>query len=240
MPHKKVIIIGASSGLGRQLAWIYAESGALVGITGRRSDKLADTAARFPENLVPSCFDITAENPRQQLRQLIDRLGGLDLLVYNAGIGMPSERLDWKSEEITIRLNVTAFTEVVSFAYNFFVAQGFGQIAITTSVAGMRGNSLAPAYSASKAFMSVYAESLNLKAKKAGIPIIITDLRPGFVNTKPAAGHQRIWVAQPAKAARQMHVAIEAGKRLAYITHRWALAGLLLRIIPFSLLRRIV
>ncbi|HEX8315942.1 MAG TPA: SDR family NAD(P)-dependent oxidoreductase, partial [Flavisolibacter sp.] len=128
-----------------------------------------------------------------------------------------------------------------SFAFNFFVeqGQGQGQIALTSSIAALRGNSWAPAYSASKAFMSNYAEGLALKARRQKRDITVTDIKPGFIKTSMAKGHGQFWVASPAKASLQIKRAIDRKKRVVYITRRWWLIAWILKVLPFSLYKRI-
>lgn len=135
-----------------------------------------------------------ANENREKIRKLIDDLEGLDLLIYNSGYGDPSKELNWDIENTTTKTNVNGFVEIVAYAFNYFVEQGYGQIAITSSVAAVRGNSWAPAYSASKAFMSNYAEGLNIKAKRLQKNIVVTDIRPGFVNTKMAKANGQFWL----------------------------------------------
>lgn len=236
---KKIIIIGATSGIGRELATGYLTQNCSVGITGRRQNLLNEMEKKFPGQVYKAVFDIMDGNNISQLKILIHQLGGMDLLVYNAGVGEPSEQLNEKMEMVTVKTNVTGFVEVVSYAFNYFLQQGYGQIAVTSSIAALRGNSWAPAYSASKSFMSVYAEGLNIKAQKLKKAIVVTDIKPGFVDTKMAKGNRRFWVAQPQKAAHQMIKAIEKKKRVAYVTRRWWLIAQLLKMVPYSLYRRL-
>ena len=106
--------------------------------------------------------------------------------------------LEWELDKKTYETNVKGFIEIVHYAFNYFVKQGHGHVAATSSLASIRGNSWAPAYSASKAFMSVYMEGLHMKAKKwarknkSQQTIFITDIQPGFVNTKLAKGKRSI------------------------------------------------
>ncbi|MFL5811461.1 MAG: SDR family NAD(P)-dependent oxidoreductase [Flavisolibacter sp.] len=239
MVQKKLIVIGASSGIGREIVCKYAEKGWKVGITGRRENFLQDLKGKYPQQIVVSSFDVTASQNVEKIRSLIEELGGIDLLIYNAGYGNPSLEFDCESEMITMRTNVNGFTEIVSYIFNYFIQKGSGQIAVTSSVAAIRGNSWSPAYSASKAFMSNYAEGLNIKAHKMKKDIVVTDIRPGFVDTKPDRGHGRFWIASKEKAANQIIKAIDAGKRVAYITRRWWLIGQILKILPYSIYRRI-
>ncbi len=236
---KRIIIVGASSGIGKELALRYAAKGDLVGITGRRSELLEQIKKHYPKNILTSCFDVTGTENEQQFKQLVQELGGLDLFIYNAGLGVPSKEMDIAIEIATTKTNVNGCVELTLHAFDYFLEKGYGQIAITSSVAGIRSNSWAPAYSASKAFVSNYAEGLNIKAMKEGKRIVVTDLRPGFVDTKPAKGNRRFWVASPQKAADQIIRSIEKKKRVAYITRRWWVIAQIMKLIPFALYRRI-
>ncbi len=229
---KKTIIIGATSGIGRELAKIYASEGGLVGVTGRRQDLLYSLQLEYPNNVITQCFDATSPDNVAQLRALIDKMGGMDLLVYNAGYGEVSEDLDWAIDQTTTRTNVKGFLDLISYGYSYFLTQGSGQLATTSSVASQRGSSFAPAYNASKAFQSVYLEGLHMKVKKNKLPIFITDIQPGFVDTKMAKGNKRFWVASPQKAARQIHRAIEEKKWRVFVTRRWWLIAQLMKWMP--------
>jgi short-subunit dehydrogenase len=240
MAQQKIIIVGASSGIGREIACKYAANGNRVGITGRREDLLNELKEKYPDQIFVSCFDVMEKENQQKIRQLIEELGGMDILFYNAGYGDISKDLNWEIENATTKTNVNGFVEIVSYAFNHFVEQGHGQIAITSSVAAVRGNSWAPAYSASKAFMSNYAEGLNIKAKRLQKDVTITDIRPGFVDTKMAKGNGQFWVIQKEKAAEEIIRAIEKKKRVAYITRRWWLVAKIMKMLPFTIYRRMV
>ena len=235
----KAIVVGASSGIGREIVCKYAEKGWKVGITGRRENLLKELKEKYPGQIITAAFDVMGNENIQHITTLIDQLGGLDLLIYNSGYGDPSSELNWEIENITTKTNVNGFVEIVSYTFNYFVRQGYGQIALTSSIAALRGNSWAPSYSASKAFMSNYAEGLNIKASKLKKNIVITDIKPGFINTKMAKGNGRFWVAPPAKAVKQIIKGIEARKRVVYITKRWWLIAQLMKIIPYSIYKRL-
>jgi short-subunit dehydrogenase len=209
MAQKKIIIVGASSGIGREIACKYVVNGDKVGVTGRRENLLKELKEKFPEQIFTSCFDVMEKENQEKIQQLINDLGGLDLLIYNSGYGDPSKELSWEIENTTIKTNVNGFVEIVSYAFNYFVRQGYGQIAITSSVAAVRGNSWAPAYSASKAFMSNYAEGLNIKAGRLKKDIVVTDIRPGFINTKMAKGNGQFWVVSKNKATEEIIKTVE-------------------------------
>lgn len=229
---KKAIIVGATSGIGRELAKIYAESGWLVGATGRRQDLLYTLQIEYPNNIDTECFDVTSHGSIAYIEALIEKLEGLDLLIYNSGYGDVSEALDLELDRATVDTNVNGFIEIVNFAFNYFVKQGHGQLATTSSLASIRGNSYAPAYSASKAFQSVYFEGLHMKARKLDAKVFVTDIQPGFVDTQMAKGNARFWVASPQKAARQIYEAIEKKKWRAYVTQRWWFVAKALKWMP--------
>jgi short-subunit dehydrogenase len=237
--NKKIIIIGASSGIGKELALLYLQAGKQVGITGRRAALLNEIKSSFPTDTETAVFDVMGNDNIPQLQALIEKMGGMDLFVYNAGYGDISSDLSWPIDKTTVFTNVNGFAEMTNYAYNYFAKQGYGQIAATSSIASLGGNHFAPAYSASKAFMSNYMEGLFLKAKRAKLPIAITDIQPGFVKTPMAKGPGRFWEATAAKAAGQILQAIEAKKFRVYITRRWWLIAQLIKILPGWLYRKI-
>lgn len=230
--QKKVVIIGATSGIGKELAIIYAKKGYFVGITGRRNELLLSLKNKYPKNIVTECFDVTQKENIPHLQALIQKLDGLDILIYNSGVGDVSKELDWDIEKRTTDVNVNGFVEIVCYAFNYLVNQGHGQIAAISSIASIRGNSHAPAYSASKAYESTYLEGLYFKAMKMKKDVTVTDIQPGFVDTGLAIGQGLFWVATPQKAAIQIYTAIKNKKKRAYITKRWWLIAKLLPIVP--------
>ena len=236
---KKVIIIGATSGIGRELAKLYAVNNWLVGATGRRKELLQSLQKEFPDNILTECFDVTGTENIESIKILIQQLGGLDLLIYNSGYGEPSETLEWGIDKATTQINVNGFVEIVHFTFNYFMTEGKGHIAAISSIAAIRGSSYAPAYSASKAYMSTYMEGLYIKAAKLKLPVYITDIQPGFVNTAMAKSTGQFWVSSAEKAAQQIYSAITNKKRKAYITKRWWLIAKLMMVIPIRIYKKI-
>jgi short-subunit dehydrogenase len=239
---RRVIIIGATSGIGLELAKLFIQKGDRVGATGRRAHLLDTLHNQFPGQVVTECFDVMGQENIFHLELLIDKLGGLDLLIYNSGYGELSETLDWQIDKQTTLTNVNGFIEIVNYTFNYFVKQGKGQIAATSSIAAVRENNQAPAYSASKSFLSMYMAGLYLKARRLnkkdpGINIFITDIQPGFVKTKMAKGKRRFWEAPVEKAVKQMFSAIQMKKRKVYITRRWALIAWLLKWMPHFIIK---
>lgn len=210
-----------------------------MGITARRSERLQEIRSLYPDKIFTASFDVRDPVGPGYLHQLITALGGMDVFIYNAGMGQPSREFLPEAEIETTETNVLGCVRLTAAAFAYFIQKGSGQIALTTSVAALRGNSWAPAYSASKAFLRTYAEGLQIKAGRLQKKIVVTELRPGFVNTGKAGANRRFWVITPQKAAGGIFHAIEKQKRIAYIPRRWWLVAQLLKVVPFSLYRRL-
>lgn len=238
---KKAIIIGASSGIGRSLAAILARKGYHIGITGRRSDLLQSLRMQYPNNVYALPMDVQAiEILEAACEALAAEMGGIDLVVIAAGIGIPNRTLDFSKEHEVIRTNVTGFTCIADWAMRRFREQGHGHLVNISSIASLRGNGIAPSYNATKAYQANYLEGLRLNADKTGLPIHVTDIRPGFVDTDMTKGQRMFWLATPEKAAAQIATAIQRKRRVAYVTRRWALVAWLLQWMPYPLLRRVL
>ena len=235
---KKAIIIGATSGIGNELAKILAENGYNVGITGRRKTELEKLQKRSPNSYKISSFDCTTENNSKKLTELVNQIGGLDLLVLSSGTGDLNENLDFEIENKTNLLNVNAFTEIVDWTFNYFQEQGKGHLVAISSIAGIRGSRIALAYNASKAYQINYLEGLRQKATRIKKPIYVTDIRPGFVNTDMAKGEGQFWVASKEKAARQIFGIIKQKKGIGYVTKRWWIIAKVLRVLPNGIYKR--
>jgi len=230
---KKVIIVGATSGIGKELAKLFVDDSFKVGITGRREKLLEEIKEANPDTFAVRAFDITdVDLSIKMLEELKTELGGLDLLILSSGTGDINESLDFKVEKKTIDTNVTGFTNLVGWAYMHFEKQGHGHLAALSSIGGLRGSREAPSYNASKAYQINYLEGLRQKAVKSGKNIIVTDVRPGLVDTDMAKGEGLFWVMPVEKVARQIFAAIKKKKKVVYVTKRWGFIARLLKLIP--------
>src|SRR5690348_14503032 len=137
--NEKIIIVGATSGIGKEIALQYAMKGCIVGVTGRRNELLNELKEKFPSQIFTACFDVRDEKNILHLQQLIDAMKGVDLFIYNAGYGEPSETLNPEIEKRVYETNVKGFVDLTSFMFNFFAQQGYGHIAATSSVASIKG-----------------------------------------------------------------------------------------------------
>ncbi|MBK5207939.1 MAG: SDR family NAD(P)-dependent oxidoreductase [Flavobacteriaceae bacterium] len=233
---KNALIIGASSGIGRELAKLLAEDGYKAIITGRREQLLEEIKATNPEKFVVKIHDVNDLDSSDILfESLKNEFKNIDLIVYSSGVGDPNYELEWEKELPTLQTNIIAATKIYGLAYNFFRKQGYGHLVGISSIASIRGNRHVPAYFASKAFQANYLESLWMKGKRSKAEIYVTDIQPGFVDTPMAIG-KTFWMASTEKATKQIYTAIKQKRKKAYITKRWRLVAFVLKNVPSSLL----
>lgn len=237
---KRAIIIGATSGIGKALTEILLQDGYMVWVTGRRERLLESIQSAHIGKVFINKMDVQDISTIGFVcNELVCRLEGLDLLIICAGIGEENKELDFETDNDVIRTNIQGFTYLCNWGMRFFKNQGYGHIVNISSVAGLRGNGLAPSYSATKAYQINYLESLRLNTYKFNLPIYVTDIRPGFVDTTMAKGEGIFWVASVEKAAEQIYAAIKQKKKVVYITKRWRLISYLLKAMPYSILKNI-
>jgi len=233
---KTALIIGASSGIGKELAKLLAEDGYKVVITGRREKLLEEIKVTNPEKYVVKTHNVNDLASNASLfESLENEFKTIDLIVYSSGVGDPNYELEWEKELPTLQTNVISAVNIYGLAYNFFRKQGFGHLVGISSIASIRGNRHVPAYFASKAFQANYLESLWMKGKRSKAEIYVTDIQPGFVDTSMAIG-KTFWMASAEKATEQIYTAIKKKKKKAYITKRWRLVAFVLKIVPSSLM----
>ncbi len=237
---KKAIIVGASSGIGRDLAKILAGKGYAVGLIARREALLRNIQGELPSKAYIKAIDICNRDDTQKgLTGLITEMGGADLVIISTGIGFINPELDLDKELETVATNVQGFVTVANVAFLHFKRQGAGHLVGISSIAAIRGGAEAPAYNASKAFISNYLQGLRQKAAKSKLTITVTDVQPGFVDTDMAKGEGIFWMAPVQKAAAQIYRAIERKRSHAFVTKRWRLVAWMLKIMPDFLYHRI-
>lgn len=250
--EKRAIVMGATSGIGMEVAKLLAAKGWLVGIAGRRVDRLE--AVMKEENIV--CYkqiDVTSPDAPALLRELITELGGMDLYFHSSGIGWQNNLLDIEKELQTMETNGLGFVRMVDTAFNYFADSSASMksekesllkeskkepskkkyhIACITSIAGTKGLGAAPSYSATKRFQNHYLECLSQQANMRHLPIAFTDIRPGFVKTDLIAGSHYPLQLHPQDVACDIVKAIEAGKEVKVIDWRYAILVFFWRLIP--------
>lgn len=238
MPN--AIIIGASSGIGRQLAKLLSNKGYKLGIAARREEHLSSLQKELTTQTYISKMDLSkTEEAKAQLKELIREMKSVELIIITSGVGYINKELEWSKEKTTIEVNVLGTVALINEALEYFENLGRGQLAVISSISAVRGSGGSPAYNASKAFLSNYVEGLNCKYSKEDMPITITDIRAGLIDTDMAKGEGLFWVQPLGKATTQIYDHIHNKKQVAYVTKRWRLIAMILRCLPRKLLAKL-
>jgi short-subunit dehydrogenase len=238
---KKMVIIGATSGIGESLARLAIKEGYTVGGTGRRSKRLEQLKNELGDSFFYRKMDVTnLNNSSQQLHQLIQEMGGMDILVLNAGISnAPASSIVSMEQEI-INVNIRGFVQLFGEAFQYFRKKGSGQIVGISSMASFFGSARNAPYAASKAFISTYMQGYRNRCNKSGIDITITDIKAGFIESEMTEGKKGIfWMANTKKAVQQILNDIEKKRAHTYVTRRWRLIAWLIRLTPRWILERV-
>ena len=244
-----IVIIGATSGIGKALFEKYANENNRIGIIGRRTHLVDELYHKYPSKAIPAKADIiNLEEIEQAINALHKEMEYIDLAIVCSGTGDINATLDYSIERPAIDTNIVGWTFVIDMLYHIFERQGCGYLVAITSAGGLRGEPMAPAYSATKAYQINYMEALRKKAfkngghsKKAfknGGHIIVTDIRPGLVDTAMAKGEGLFWVMPVEKVANQIITAIRKKKSKAYVTKRWHILAIINKILPYCLYKR--
>ena len=237
---KKAIIIGATSGIGKELARLLVADGFSVGITGRRTELLEKLKSENPDSYFIKTFDVKYTSvTEKKLEELTTELGGLDLLILSSGTGDINDKLDFEIEIRTIETNVIGWTFIADWAYKYFEKQKHGHLIAISSIGGLRGNRQSTSYNATKAYQINYLEGLRQKATHLNEQVYVTDIRPGLVNTEMAKGDGLFWVMPVEKTALQIYRAIKKKKKIAYVTKRWRIIAAIVKLMPRPLYDRI-
>jgi short-subunit dehydrogenase len=231
---KNILITGATSGIGKELAVQLAAKGHKVGLMGRRSEKLQEIKNSIGELAFIRTLDVTnLEEAEIVYKELIDEMGGFDMIILNAGVGGDKIMSLWKDDKLTIEVNVLAFAHGLHFAFNYFRRQGHGHIVGMSSLASHLASYKAADYTASKHFISNYMTGFRQKAKRIPADITITDIKPGFVKSEMTENVRGMfWVADTDKAVAQMVKAIEKKRNIVYITKRWRIMAIIAKMVP--------
>lgn len=236
---KRIIIMGATSGIGLEVARLCIAKGWRVGIAGRNTPQLEALRATCPERVVARRIDITCDDAPRQLNTLIGELGGMDIYFHSSGIGSNNSTLDPDIEIATLKTNGEGFVRMITAAFAHFRTAGGGHIAVISSIAGTRGLGSAPAYSATKRMQNTYIDALAQLSHMEHLGIRFTDLRPGFVATPLLRDGDYPMLMRADRVARAMLRAVERQRRVKVIDRRYALLVLLWRLIPEWLWERL-
>lgn len=234
-----IIIIGASSGLGKGVAEHFASQGWKTGVCARRQQPLQELAQKYPDKVQWRVLDVTADDAASVFREFVSDLGGVDVVLYAAGCGWNNPMLDVGRDDRTVQTNVVGFTHIVNAAFDWFASNNTpsgrrGQLCAITSIAGTKGIGISPTYSATKRYQNTYLESLAQLASVRGVALSITDIRPGFIDTAllDTTAHRYPMLMSVDYAVRRIVRAIRKRRKVAYIDWRWHIVVALWRMIP--------
>ncbi len=244
---KRAIIIGATSGIGKEVALLFIRQGWRIGIAGRREKELKKLQSEAPSQVEIQVLDVTQSDAEKYLTSLIERTGGMDLFLLSSGIGFQNRNLISEIELDTARTNVEGFIRMTTAAFNYFKKKlreksekdAYAHIAVISSIAGTKGLGVAPAYSATKRFQNTYIEALAQQAHMEELKIYFTDIRPGFVATDLLKSGTFPILMSAKSTARHIMRALSRKKRVAVIDGRYRLWVFFWKLIPRFLWERI-
>lgn len=231
--NRNAIVMGATSGIGMEVALLLAKKGWHVGIAGRRTERLSDVMQRNTNIIAKRTIDVNSEYATTTLYDMIREMGGLDLYVHSSGIGWHNYDLDQEKELMTANTNILGFTRMVSTVLNYMAERGTGgHITCVTSIAGTKGLGAAPSYSATKRYQAHYLECLAQLSNLRNLHITITDIRPGFVDTALIEGSKYPLKLPVAAVAKDIVKAIDRKASVRIIDWRYKLLVCIWKLIP--------
>lgn len=240
---KRVIIVGASSGIGSRVATDFARRGWRVGIAARREECLREVKELYPDCIEYMAIDVATPDAVERFNELIQLTGGMDYFLYAAGCGWHNPELEEGIDTQAINANVLGFTRIINAAYKYYKTsdrKSRGHIAAITSIAGTKGLGVCAVYSASKRYQWTYLEALDQLAHIQKVNVSITDIRPGFVDTALLDSNRNYPMKMTVDyAAPRIELAMLTERRVAVIDSRWAVVTALWRMIPSCLWRKI-
>ena len=247
--NKNIVIVGASSGIGREIALIYAERGYRLGVCARRVEKLRELEEKYPGKVKAYQLDVDADDAAVTFESILHASGDVDIILNCAGIGKYNPELDTDTDLNTIKTDCVGFTAIADTAFNYFSLPPVhshkegeecfgnrhpgGQFAAISSIAGVRTLGMSLSYSAAKRFQTAYLEGLEQLRRIRKLPIVITDIRPGFAATALLDKTRKYpMLMSPEYVARLAVRAIDKKRRVAVIDWRYNLLVAVWRLIP--------
>lgn len=247
-PRRRGIIIGASDGIGAVLARRLAREGYTLALLARRGDKLetlCDEINQTSKELRAQAYvhDVTDyEAVPALLRKIVAELGGLDLVVFVAGVNHPPGGMDkyhFENDRKMIEVNLIGAMAWLNPVAEMFQSAKAGQIVGISSVAGDRGRVGNPGYNTSKAGLTTYLEALRNRLTRYGVNVLT--VKPGFVQTEmlKAAQGPTPFMIPPEKAVEDIWAAMQKRKQVIYTPSLWRWIMLAIRHTPSFIFRRL-
>lgn len=239
---KKIIVVGASSGIGAEIAREHLKSGNAVCLIARRKERLDQISNEFSNaKSIVVAHDVTKFSEVEPLfQQIIKELGGLDEIYYATGIleRVAIDEFNTQKDIAMMNTNTLGAIAWLNEAAKYFQKQGKGKIIGISSIAGDRGRVGNPVYNASKAAMNTYLEALRNRLARKGI--LVLTVKPGFIDTDMTKGMQGLfWLISANEAARIIIKAVNKNKECIYVPARWALVAFIIKNIPSFIFKRL-
>ena len=229
----KAIIVGATSGIGKEVALQLLAKGWELGIAGRRTERLEEIKAQAPQRIHTRRIDVRSNDAASDLLALIADLGGMDLYIHCSGIGCQNTDLNPDAELNIVATNVDGFVKLVDCSFSYFLGKGGGHLCIISSIAGTKGLGAACAYSASETFQNTYLDALEQLSVMRKCPMTFTDVRPGFVDTDLLAdGKSYPFKMDVTDVTSFIGKGIETKKRVLVIDWKYKLLVFFWRLVP--------
>jgi short-subunit dehydrogenase len=239
---KSVFITGGTTGMGMELAKLYLSRNWKVGVCGRDRLKFEESFATHRDNISFYCVDVANREDLQNAIADFSKSIGLDLLIANAGIGYKFKTRvpDFEYSYKMVHVNFLGVMYAFEAALNVMIPRGKGQLVAISSIAGYNGLPGVSAYSATKAAVLKYCESLHLDMKQFNIDV--TAICPGFVDTPLTQGnhHPMPFIMKSSKAAHLIAKAIDKKKMVYAFPFFFSTLVRLLSILPRTCYRRLM
>jgi short-subunit dehydrogenase len=218
--NQVAVITGASSGIGWEIAKVLAAQGGKVGLVARREDRLATLADEIRRAGGTAAYTVADVGDRQQtvtaIRAVAAELGPVDLLIANAGVGIPTlvEPLNVGATEKMVRVNLLGVVYAIEAVLPEMLQRGSGHLAAMSSLAAYKGLPGESGYCASKGAVSLYMEALRIQLRHRHIAV--TTICPGFVKTPMTAvnNFHMPWLLEADEAARRIVRALQRKRKV--------------------------
>lgn len=233
MNRKKALVISGTSTIGAEMIKQMQQKFSSIIVTGRNAEKLVKVQLQFPQ-IRTILLDVT-QNPIAVLEANQRLWEDLDFVLICAGDGEVNPSLEPEVEDRVIAVNVNGCSAILAYFVRLFQQKDAGHIAVITSLAGMLPSGDAASYAASKAFLSRYIAGIQIQLKKQKSHVILTDIRPGLVNTPMAKGKKLFWVAPVERAGKQICRQMYRKKKRIIVTKRWKMLYVLCRLLPLDI-----
>lgn len=244
LASKKAIIIGASSGMGREVAKLLSQEGYTVGLVARRIELLESLKAGLPGPSFIKQINVTKPSAQALLLELIDEMGGVDLFIVSITAYLdvrPTSEEEaqlpqtWERKKQFLNVDFKGFITMADVAFDFFVAQNHGHFVGISSTSGLRGNANTPEYSAAKAGISTYMEAKRNFLIQNNIPVDVSNVVAGWVaveHSPMGADPAAYWEISVQDAGQTIVSGIHAKSKIIYVPSKTRLPAFLIRNLP--------